>query len=450
MLAGGIDAREVAGRGLKFQEHPAPSPYIGDRRASLYVAASTIIMAHGSIFGPASIVLFYAMWLPRIRSNGRLAIRFGKNTALTIALAAWCCASAAWSQYPAKSIYSALEYTSLIACALIMASRVRMAPFLRGLVYGSSLTLLAALASGRFGVDPFSGKYSLVGQFGSKNVVGLFAELLVLGALILFPYTRGVLPRTLGCALPGLLGLACLHLSKSATSVISLVGATTLLAVLYAVTRMPRNGRLVTFFAVAAWLSAVSAAGYFLEWDRAVLEFFGKSTTLTGRTSLWDKGVAHGLESPVVGHGFASFWVVGHLPAEQLWYRYGIYGRVGFHFHNLYIQAFVDLGVVGAGLIAMILAQVMLKAATLILRHGMQLGYVAPAAFASMFAIRSFAEVDIMGTYGIGTMVFFALPPRLVAVPASGTRAPVPEPAAASLPRGERSPTPRWQGVDRP
>jgi exopolysaccharide production protein ExoQ len=400
-------------RGIKFQERPTPSRYVSDGRASFYVALSTIIMAYGGILGPISILLFYAMWLPRIHMRGVPTIKFSRYTAMPLLFASWCCLTAFWSNYPSKSLYSALEFASSIVCALIIAERVRILPFIRGIIYGSTVTLLASLASGRYGVDPFTGNASLVGLFGSKNMIGLFSDLLILSTVIIQPHTRGLLPKLFTCLLPGCIGVLCLYQSKSATSVLAIAATLALLAIIYGVTRMPRNSRWATFIMAATWLTVILSVGHMLDWEKAILRAFGKSTTLTGRTDLWDKGMMYGMHSPVIGNGFAAFWVKGNLPAEHLWYKFGIGGRSGFHFHNLFINTFVECGAIGVTLVFLILATTVLKSIKLILRHKMLVEYVFCLACTILFCIRSFAEVDIVGTYGIGAMLFYSLPPRL-------------------------------------
>lgn len=400
-------------QGIKFIDHPAPSRWISDRRAIAFVAASTVIMAYGGILGPVSILVFYAIWLPRIHLRGVPVVSFNRSTALSLLFAFWCCLSVAWSSYASTTLYSALEYASLIVCAMIMAERVRTKAFLKGVIYGSSITLIASLASGRYGVDPFTGNSSLVGLFGSKNMVGLFADILILSALLLSPNIKGSVAKAVNCLLPGILGLICLHQSKSATSVLALAATLAMLSVMYAVTRMPKNSRWITFTLVATWVVALFAVGHMLDWEKEILRAFGKSSNLTGRTDLWEKGIQYGTEHFLLGQGFNAFWVKGYLPAEHLWFKFGIYHRGGFHFHNLFVNTFVETGIVGATLVFLLLITTFAKAIKLSLRFGSQLDYSLVFAFTTLFSVRAFSEVDIVGTFGIGVMLFFSFPLRL-------------------------------------
>jgi len=370
-------------------------------------------MAYGGLLGPASILVFYAIWLPRLRYNGVLCHILCRTSRITLLFILWACVSVSWSPYVATSLYSVLEYSSLVLCTLIMSSVISTRAFLHGIIVGSTVVLLASLTLGRYAIDPFSNSSSLVGLFGSKNVVGLFAELLVLASVVVMLVSRGFVGRLLLCAGPVLLGMLCLLQSKSATSSISLLIALIVLAVMGAITRFPKGVRLPLFVLVVIWAVVLVGMGYMLDLQGDVLRFFGKSSTLTGRTYLWQAGLVDGMDAPIVGRGYAAFWIQGNIPAEHLWYKFGIASRSGFHFHNLLVQSFVDLGIIGVLLIVALLVCSLIPGLLLTLRSGMQTEAAMSVAFSTMFIVRAYAEVDILGTYSIGPMIFFSLAPRL-------------------------------------
>ena len=84
-----------------------------------------------------------------------------------------------------------------------------------------------------------------------------------------------------------------------------------------------------------------------------LLGAFGKDSTLTGRTYLWAEGLAAAGAAPTFGTGYYAYWVQGFPEAERLWEEFYITSRSGFHFHNTYIEALVELGVVGFALVAL-------------------------------------------------------------------------------------------------
>jgi exopolysaccharide production protein ExoQ len=397
---------------LSFLDRAAPSIYLRDSWATFYVALSTIILGYGGLLGPISIIVFLGMWLRHIPFRGPQVVAIHRLNRLLLLFLAWALLSASWSKYPSHSLYSALEYISLVACTIVISNVVTIRAFLRGLALGAILVLLSSLLWGRYATDPFSGRASLVGLFGSKNVVGLYAELLLLSVLLLLPMTKGIIKRA-ACSLPAALALFCLLQSKSATSMLSLIIAITVVAGVFLISKLPRKMRAICFIGVATWGSVLAGAFFLLGLHENVLRFFGKSTTLTGRTFLWDKGLQYGSEHFLHGGGYGAFWVQGNIPAENLWYKFGIEGRTGFHFHNLLVQSFVDLGLIGATLIGLIVLWSFFSSVFAALRHGMRPELAMAVAFSSMFVVRTYAEVDVLGTYSIGPMIFYSILPRL-------------------------------------
>lgn len=89
---------------------------------------------------------------------------------------------------------------------------------------------------------------------------------------------------------------------------------------------------------------------------QAVLEATGRNMTLTDRTLLWTDVLNNAKKHPLLGVGYGAFWVgtIGYelypLPnwsAKTPWWR----PEQG---HNGYIDAYIDLGAVGLGLLLMI------------------------------------------------------------------------------------------------
>lgn len=388
-------------------------PIMGDSLATGFVALTTLIMAYGSLFGFVSILVFYAMWLPRLSYKGALTITPDKDTILLLLFPLYACLSALWSLYPSISIYNAGEYASLVACTLIMSRIVTTRAFIRGVVLGCVVTLIASLLADRYGIDPLTGDYALIGLFGSKNQVGLFAEIGIFMALLGFLFKQKLVEKLFYCHIPLLLCGVSLYLSKSASSVLSLGVTLAVLGLIVIIARLPRTFRLFTFLFMAIWLAALVGIGLALDWHEAIFQSFGKDSTLTGRTVLWENGMKEGWERPVLGHGYGAFWVQGYAPAERLWYMFRMFGRGGFHFHNVYVQVFVEIGLIGVLLIVMLMWRNCARSLALALRHGIKPEYALALGLSVMLLIRSMVEVDIIGTFGIGAILFYSVIPRL-------------------------------------
>ena len=119
------------------------------------------------------------------------------------------------------------------------------------------------------------------------------------------------------------------------------------------------------------------------------------------------------MNAPFFGYGYSAFWVQGNPIAEKLWYAFDIRARAGFHFHNLFVETFVELGGFGVFFIALLLLQNFFKSFGSILKFGMEKDYVFALGIATMFLVRAYVEVDLVGTFGIAAIVFFSNLTRL-------------------------------------
>ncbi len=387
-------------------------PQLGDGMAIICMIITCIIMAHGGLFGFISILVFYAMWLPRLRYRGIVTIRPTKDVITVTLFPLFACLSVLWSVAPMITAYTSLEYLSGVVCAIIIARVVSTLAYMRGLSLGAMIIIVASIASNRYGVDPFSGNYSLIGLFGSKNQVGLFAEIGIISGIISFFRPQRFISRIFFCMFPVLICCAGLYLSKSASSTLSLCLVFVVIGGVYLVTRLPRKYRGFACTMLMVWFVTIIAAGAAMNWQEAVLQAFGKNATLTGRTFLWDKGMESAMHTPLLGHGYNAFWILGNPVAEQLWYKFDIDTRQGFHFHNVYVEIFVELGAIGLFLLVLLMLNNIFQSLKLVLKHGMRVDYIFTLAIIIMLFVRSFVEADIWGTFSIGPILFYSIIPR--------------------------------------
>ena len=76
----------------------------------------------------------------------------------------------------------------------------------------------------------------------------------------------------------------------------------------------------------------------------------GRNANLTGRTDLW-KVLLDMRTNPLLGTGYETFWLGPRL--AHVWQSYGSWGIN--EAHNGYLEVYINLGLVGLGLVAMIL-----------------------------------------------------------------------------------------------
>lgn len=393
-------------------------PYLSDGVAMIYIALSVIIMAFSSLFTFFPIMIFLLLWFRHIFYKGTYILRPSITLFTTLIFPFLACYSAFWSDYPLTTVYYGIELFTLAVSAVIMTRIVRIKPFIKGLLLGIIIVMGITLASGNYSEDYFSKARSLMGFFGSKNEVGFFAEIGIYLSLLMLAERTTFFEKIVFFLFPLGLCSSCLNLSKSATSVASLTILLILSAVAYIITRMPlrlRGLALMGAILILITSGLIIATAHFNILN-VIFDALGKNTTLTGRTYLWAEGLKNGLEHPILGYGYSAFWVSGRLQAEQYWHEFLIPGKSGFHFHNLFIQTFVDLGLMGLLLMVWMLLSSCGRGLGLLWRRGMTLESGLILGLSLLFLLRSCFEVDVLGPYGMGPMLFFSL----MSVPETG------------------------------
>ena len=245
--------------------------------------------------------------------------------------------SVLWSSVPDTSLRSALQEVLSFSAALALA---------RGLPPSQSMTalmvvLLAPTAASI--LDPRmqmnAGAMALVGVFGSKNQFGLSQGLLLMAsAWIWRDKERGLLVRALA-SMTILLALFMLVMARSVDSFAIAVSAIICGFIALKLNRIPPKWRLPIFWGAMIFVLAESAF-FFAIADNlfgSILQAFGKDTTLTGRTIIWQTARKVWDENPFLGVGLNGFWVWGNAYAEDLWARFAP-GRTGINFHNLWYE----------------------------------------------------------------------------------------------------------------
>ncbi|QKD00280.1 O-antigen ligase family protein [Mesorhizobium loti] len=386
------------------------------------VAVSIWAFSYSVIFGQVLILAYYAVWLPLILVDYRRFLRQLSSAWLPLLFAAYICFSVFWSQAPGVTARTAIQYLSHIACAYVAARTVSVRTLTLGALIGIFVVMLYSLKVGAYSEDVLDGSYSFVGAFASKNQIGFVASLgIYFSVVYLAFYRRGRLSLIL--ALPVvILSTYLLALSHSATSMASIPAVLALVALLAITKLLPRRYRRVIFIVGAGLLVVAVFVALNLGLMDFVLGIFGKDSTLTGRTYLWDQGWTTAQRSPILGVGYGAYWVQGFAEAERLWNEFYITSRTGFHFHNTYIEALVELGFVGAVMISLIILRTLVGHVTAVIFRTWQTEPVILAGVMVLLVIRSFVEVDILNPYIMGSFLLYYSHFKLARVPVTRTR----------------------------
>lgn len=369
------------------------------------MTVNVFVIAYAPRLGSGLIVVFYALWLPLLCFDFRSVLRHPQEMGWIILFALLACASSMWSVVPSLSLRGGIQYLSTIACALIAARVLDVRAMAAGMSLGCGLVLLYSLLFGQFDYDSLDGVYSFVGAFSSKNQLGLYASLALFSSAALFLLKFGYVWRLLATCSGGF-AVFSLYAAQSATSTITIAAALSAMVVSILLRRFSPAHRTLLLLAVIpiGFVGVLAAATNDLA--GSLLGAFGKDATLTGRTYLWQQGIAIAQENPLAGLGFQGFWVQGASRAEVLWNQFYITTRTGFHFHNTYIETAVELGFLGLACLVLTLIRLTLLVVRRLLADQRREDIIV-LGLVVLFLTRSFVEIDFLNQYTIGTFLVY-------------------------------------------
>lgn len=382
-------------------------PDRNDLYGTIAVALSFFVFAYSSRFGQISILAYYGVWFPLVMIDYRRVLGNYTRYLWIFGFSMIAVLSSFWSDAMSVSMRASIQYVTHIICALIAMRVISIQTLTRGAIAGVIVVLLYSMVFGVYLSDALDGTYSFVGAFSSKNQLGFYASLGVIfaGCSILVLRQRGL--WFVASIFAGLISAYCLMASQSATSVITTAAVVALVIGFKPLGMLsPRNRKMVFFVMVGAAGLLVVASLQFGLLD-AILGIFGKDTTLTGRTYLWQQGIEAARTAPIFGVGYQGFWVIGFFDAERLWNDFFIANRSGFHFHNTYIELAVENGLVGLFLLGMVLFGTLIGHLKRVLVQDDDPQALVLFAICALLIVRSFVEIDIIFPYQIGSFLLY-------------------------------------------
>ncbi|WP_167136700.1 O-antigen ligase family protein [Diaminobutyricimonas sp. TR449] len=149
-------------------------------------------------------------------------------------------------------------------------------------------------------------------------------------------------------------------LTRSAGVLIALVAVAAVLVLMLAVRRYTSRRARITIasIAAAAVLGAVIAVTFF---DAQLLALLGKDSTLTNRTGIWETVIGVADDRPWFGWGWVSYWTPWVEPFEGL---VTINGVTQTHAHNAWLDIWLQLGIVGLVVFALLVLRTLIRAWT--------------------------------------------------------------------------------------
>lgn len=392
---------------MRISKASLVSPGGNQAYGTFALAISLFVFAYSSRFGQASILVYYALWLPLVLVDYRRVLGNYGRYIWILAFAVFACLSVFWSAAPGMTARTGIQYLSHVICALVAMRTIDIRTLVHGALAGVGIVLIYSLLFGVYHLDPLDGTFSFVGAFASKNQLGFYASLGIYFAFIA-PVALGERRLWLGVAgVVGLISAYSLFASQSATSVLTAVAIVGCWLGMRAVGMLSPGHRKGLFLAAVVVGGVTAIAAVYGGGVDLVLGLFGKDSTLTGRTYLWQQGIGAALSSPFVGVGYQAYWVQGFSEPERLWEEFFIATRSGFHFHNTFIEAMVETGAIGLVLLCTVLLVTVFGHIKRLLAYDHHTESSVLFGVAMLLFVRAFVEIDIMNPYHVGSFLLY-------------------------------------------
>ncbi|MEM8848691.1 MAG: O-antigen ligase family protein [Pseudomonadota bacterium] len=318
----------------------------------------------------------------------------------------WCLLSVTWAAVPVEALKHAVYlFLTLLICFQVAASlsgRQLMHAVLLATGVIGVINIVYAFGTGDLGRGIFEQKNTM-----GKNMVVLW---IVAFGTMLDPNAR----RWIRVAATGLAGIAAVMavVSESATAVLLILASSGILMTGAVILRggLFRASRLCLaffFLAALAGLGSVILPMMTLDPISLVLESFGKDTTLTGRTVLWDYAEEQIAENPVLGVGAGGFWQYHASPlVQKIYFEFYKFPNDAFNFHNSLYEIAVHQGLIGLALASAALVWGIVK----VTKAAATLGTFPLIYFFShmlVVVVRTLTESDFLKPFVLFHMIFW-------------------------------------------
>ena len=303
--------------------------------------------------------------------------------------------SVLWSMEPMQSARAAPQIGITVLAAIMFAQGLPARAFIAALMYAQISSIVAS--------------FFVSGIFGAKNSLGLQLALTLLSSVwVLLDGNQPKYARAI--ALSALLGAPYMLLSAGSegallTGFMAIAGS----VAIFLLRRLQTELRIVLFWlGIIASLIALGIA--FLSIDNLFdmfLQSIGKDTSLTGRTVLWSRAAGIIADHPWGGVGLQAFWVESNAEAIRFWEMFYIYGHAGFHFHDLWLEIGVELGLIGIFIAAVTTIIVVFNVWRWALRDpGPESCFF--VGFVTLIMLRTVGEVELFTQFNLTSLIFIS------------------------------------------
>ncbi|WP_322814961.1 O-antigen ligase family protein [Chloroflexus sp.] len=290
----------------------------------------------------------------------RRAGQLGRKGWLLWALVGWALLSTLWSAAPEITLRRSLAAVLGLLYGLLLAVRYRPEEVLRMLGTALAIVVVASLIAVVMVPDwaimgfPHEGAWQ--GVLYHKNALGRLCALALAVFWVLARAERSC--RSVFWRVAMLIAGILVLGSRSATGLILALALPAGWWLLRAWSRLPGLLRPAAgSLAMAVFIPGLLVLPNIVE---SVLEFLGRDLTLTGRTPLWLASIPLALERPLLGYGYGAFWLGERGPSAAVW----AVTWDASHAHNGYLDLWLELGLIGAGLAFVLVVLTMVRYAS--------------------------------------------------------------------------------------
>ena len=343
----------------------------------------------------------------------------------------WMALSTIWSAYPAITALAVFAQLCTTAFALFLVSLfswrhlVRVFANVIRFILGASLIfefIAAAIVHGP--IAPIFKNYTgnkppaaafywtqghlfdgerIQGIVGNSNLLAFVAML----GVVTFAVEYAIIGTKRWISVVCLIGsLAAMLLAKSAG--IGFAMAAILVAAIVSIAAEGKDRDVRHKYYRIAWAFAGTIGVIVLFYRATVFEFFGKSPDMTGRSGIWKLVLGLIEQRPVLGWGWTSHWMPGVKPYEGL----VVINHVPYYqAHNAFLDVWMQLGIFGLAIFALLLLTTFIPLWRLAVRHTSSL-YLWPILLFIGLLVQAMVESRMLIELGWVLLVIFAAKSR--------------------------------------
>lgn len=338
--------------------------------------------------------------------------------------------SLVWSDWPLTTLLTVIVQASFVVQALFLArvntdeELLRLVEIATTAVVVLSVAIESAIAivgtpllpvfiDGPVGDDPhiywvrgnlFEGFLTggrIQGIVGNSNLLATICVVaLVVLTFRLLTTRQMIAPRSVAI----LLALWLLIRASSAAMFVAVL-ALAALALVVLLRRRLVTQREQRWFAIVTTAATALVTAVLLLGRDLLFSSLGRSDSLTGRTEIWEAVWERAVGSPLIGHGYASPWIPWD-PAFSGWII--DHELTVFYAHNMWLDVFLQLGILGVVLIALLYGTALIRSWRLAVAPGTTLSALIPLLLIALLLIQGLTESVPIMYWGLGMVCAIA------------------------------------------